>query len=439
MTDFEQLKELASKVKKQRKTHLPEDEFNVATSLATGALKDTTVDLTALLETLGSFPPLVVAEVANQSWEEIPPERKAIFLRWISRRESDRASKRIVYSASRILVHDAATAVELLSGVLPHNDNLSQELRGDLRRAFGNDRVADLALLASPNLNQEVVGRFFRALLQSIDAQTSFVTKSALAKAAVRVAERRNAADPIFISIVSAIDSQLRSWPTDARSEFAQHVQSVAPALIPHLHIQSIISVQTQSTPTPVETTAAKSDDNADNKPRTADVRSWLSQQIRNTKQELDALLEFEQRLQDISSLETLEQRLNTAERELQHKSELLAVEIARATELSDKLQHVEDEKRHLESELAKRTADLTIAREENSSLGAQITAHSNTAVAEFKNRLGGTLSKLIMDLPERATDMDVERSRFLLRQYHQFIDMLESNGIAVRAKRGVA
>ena len=448
MTDFEELKELASKVKKQRKTHLPEEEFNVATSLAAGALKDTAVDLTALLETLASFPPAVIAETANRSWDEMPPERKAIFVRWIGRREGERAPKRIIYAASRILGHDAGTAIELLGGVLPHNDNLSQEMRGDLRRAFGNDRAADLALLVSPNLNQEVVGRFFRAIFQSIDSQTSFVMKSALAKAAVRVAERRNTADPLFISMVSAIDSQLRSWPTDARDEFAQHVQSVAPALIPHLHLQSLLRVETQSKPTGVEiigqavngvTEHPKSDDSGDKKPRTADIGSWLSQRIRNTKQELDALLKFEQHFQDISSVERLEERLDTVERELQHKSELLAVEIARATELSDKLRHVEDEKRHLESELARRTTELGLAREENGSLGAQITAHSNTAVAEFKNRLGATLSKLIMDLPERAADMDFERSRFLLRQYHQFIDMLESNGIAVRAKKGVA
>ncbi len=439
MSEFDQLKELALKVKKQRKTHLPDEEFNVATSLAAAALKNTTVDLTAFLETLDSFPPLVIAETANQGWEEIPAERKAIFVRWISRREGDRAPKRIIYSAARILAHDASTAVELLGCALRHNDNLSQEMRGDLRRAFGNDRSADLALLVSPKLNPEIVGRFFCAMLQSIDAQTSFAAKSALAKAAVRVAERRNAADPVFISIVSAIDSQLRSWPTDARSEFAQYVQSATPALVPHLHVQGLISVESPSKQAPLEAIGIKSNDSSDSKPRPADIGSWLSQRIRNTKQELDALLEIEQRLQDLSSLETLEQRLDTVERELQHKSELLAGEIARASELSDKLLNVEGEKRHFESELARRTTELNLTREENDSLGAQITAHSKTAVDEFKNRLGATLSKLIMDLPERAADMDLERSRFLLRQYHQFIDMLESNGIAVRTKRGVA
>src|SRR5271166_4773484 len=201
MTEFEQLRDLATQIKKQRKTNLPEEEFRLATELAAAVLKDSTSDLTAVLDTLDFFPAPLIAETAKRTWEEMPAQRKSIFVRWITRREGDRAPKRILYSASRIMESDPATAVEFLNAVLPRDENLSQEMKADLRRAFGTKRSPNLALLTSPQLNQEVIARFCRSMLQSLDTQTPFPNKQALVKVAVDVAARRHPGDPIFLTI----------------------------------------------------------------------------------------------------------------------------------------------------------------------------------------------------------------------------------------------
>jgi len=56
MTQLEELTDLAAQIRKRRKTKLPEAEFHSATSLATAVLKDASVDLTTVLETLDTFP-----------------------------------------------------------------------------------------------------------------------------------------------------------------------------------------------------------------------------------------------------------------------------------------------------------------------------------------------------------------------------------------------
>jgi hypothetical protein len=439
MTQLEELTDLAAQIRKRRKTKLPEAEFHSATSLATAVLKDASVDLTTVLETLDTFPAPVIAETAKQCWDDLTPQRRAVFVRWISRREGDRAPKRIIYSAARILGHDSATSVELLSGVIPQNENLSQEMKADLRRAFAADRGADLALLTSSQLSQESVGRFFHALLQSLDMQTPFASKVAVTKAAMQVAARRRISDPVFVSIVSAVDSQVRTWPSDARTEFARYLQSVSPDLMGSLHFEVATTDSTVKPPAVLDRTKTEVPLEPTHAPPSRDVSNWLLQRINNTKSELDVLLKLQERLREVDSLVTLRERVDCLERELRHKSELLDAEIAKVADFHRKLLTVETDKQRLEAEATTKNTELGLAREESSRLGAQITAHENIAVDEFKNRLGATLSKLITDLPDRSAEINVDRSQFLLRQYHQFIDMLESNGVAVRRKRGAA
>src|SRR5208337_4489487 len=62
MTEFEQLKALAAKIKEQKKTNLPQQELRRAVDLAASVLSDSTVELTGALETLDLFPAPVIAE-----------------------------------------------------------------------------------------------------------------------------------------------------------------------------------------------------------------------------------------------------------------------------------------------------------------------------------------------------------------------------------------
>src|ERR1035441_7119116 len=144
MNEIEQLAILGTQAKERRKTNLSDDELRFATELGTAALSKETVDMTAMLDALDSLPVRATAEIVGKSWENLASERKSLLVRWITRRESDRAQKRIVHCASRILPSDPLTTVDFLAVVLPRDQSMSQELKGDLRRAFMGKLAPDL-------------------------------------------------------------------------------------------------------------------------------------------------------------------------------------------------------------------------------------------------------------------------------------------------------
>ena len=107
-----QIRSSAAQVRKQRKTNLPEAEFRSATSLATAVLKDTAVDLTTVLETLDTFPAPVIAETARQCWDDLTPQRKSVFVRWISRRRGQFNPKAAALARLRLHPNVATHAFE---------------------------------------------------------------------------------------------------------------------------------------------------------------------------------------------------------------------------------------------------------------------------------------------------------------------------------------
>jgi hypothetical protein len=437
MTNLEQLTVLATEVRKKKKTNLSEQELQSAVGLAAVVLRDSTADLTSALEMLDMFPAPVIAEIVQQTWADLPAERRRVFLRWITRREGDRAPKRILYAAARIIEHDPPTAIELVCSVIPREENVSQELRGDLRRAFLGKRDLGIALLAGPELNQDLVGRFCRSLFQSVDSQTPFPARQALSRVCVDLICRRGATDPIAVQLVSALEGQLRMWPPEARSEFAQYVRNKTPELAKQLRLEERKSVEAPIEGPPRSPGTALEED-SDQGPRTGGIRLWLSQRIKHARLELQGLVALERAVADVASIESLEKQLDVLKSELLTTQESLEAERTKTARLAESLERGEQIRARLEMEASHRVAELDSCRQENSRLGAQITGHASTSVEEFKNRLALTLAKLITDLPDRGADVDVNRSRFLLRQYHQFIDKLEENGVLVRTRRSV-
>jgi hypothetical protein len=74
-----------------------------------------------------------------------------------------------------------------------------------------------------------------------------------------------------------------------------------------------------------------------------------------------------------------------------------------------------------------------TDADAERRRLGQQIAANAAGRIEEFKNRLGLTLSRLIVDLPEADSLVSSELGKILLLQFHQFLDALGQEGVETR------
>ncbi len=75
-------------------------------------------------------------------------------------------------------------------------------------------------------------------------------------------------------------------------------------------------------------------------------------------------------------------------------------------------------------------------AETERKRLGQQISANASGRITEFKNRLGLSLSRLVVDLPSKEAQVNVELGKVLLLQFHQFLDALRQEGIETLSKR---
>ena len=422
MTEIEQLATLAAQTREKRKTQLSEQELRFATELATTTLRKEAVDVIALLDALDSLPVRVVSEVVGEVWGDLTAERKSLLARWITRKEGDRAPKRIVQCASQILPFDALTTIDFLARVLPREDSLSQELRGDLRRSFASKRAPDLTLLADDKLNQEVIGRFCRCMLASLDAEVQFAKRQQLARLSTQLLDRLSNGDPTAISLSAALEKEVRSWPQSARAHFENRM--------PPNQLSPGKTAITAVGPLPenVEKCATRG-------PAEISDREWVSERTKQLQFELSVLARIESAFCSEENIDRLEKRIEA----MQHELELKAAELESQQHLQRELQAtfslMERESAEARAVLVQRDAELRECRSEIARLVSQISATSVTAVSEVKQRLGATLRKLTADLPERTTELECEQLRFIFRQYHQFIDKLEEHGINVRAQ----
>jgi hypothetical protein len=128
-----------------------------------------------------------------------------------------------------------------------------------------------------------------------------------------------------------------------------------------------------------------------------------------------------------VGAAEQVEAQREAANRELQRVQDLL------------RIAESERERSRMDcSRETKRASDLAAALDqeklhaenERKRLAQQISANASGRIEEFKNRLGLTLSRLVIDLPGKETPVTAEVGKILLLQFHQFLDALRQEGI---------
>src|SRR5262249_51444702 len=105
-----------------------------------------------------------------------------------------------------------------------------------------------------------------------------------------------------------------------------------------------------------------------------------------------------------------------------------------------DKAQAESARERQRAHDLAASIAQAKLeAENERKRLAQQISANASGRIVEFKNKLGLTLSRLVVDLPSKETRVDAELGKILLLQFHQFLDALRQEGIETLSSRGLS
>ena len=146
---------------------------------------------------------------------------------------------------------------------------------------------------------------------------------------------------------------------------------------------------------------------------------------------------ELEAKLQSIRSGYEHEQELANAE------VSRLRSEVAKAdADIRAAAARHEDERRETTSESDRLRSEIERARlrfaEDKRLLAQQISVNASGRVDEFRKRIGGALSRLAVDLPNKDVEMSSDLGRAVLLLFHQFVDALQEQGIPVTTRNNV-
>ena len=444
MTTVEELHQFSKHFREKKKTKLAAEEHEEAIELVKNSLLDRSADLTGVLEAMDALPSLVAGEVAGMVWEEMPEERKIVFLRWASRRDGDKDVRRIALVAASLLSHDPKASLSLLERLLPQDDSAarSKELRQSLRISLLGKSDVRLQTLCTPTLSDAAVVRVCRALLESLDKTVPWAQHSAVSQITAEIIGRGNSrSDSGRLALLSILQREVKTWSVELQRQFVESVQMTAPTvadLFPTFRrgVSPPVTDEAKGTPVSVSTTSVVPDSG----PNTSqagirDLSDQIEKRIAHFRSELELFSTLQQIVREFDRLQVDAVQADELKGRVQQLSERLqAVEGARAAAV-ERITSLEQQVTTAQQQVQQTSADLNFAKQERSQLLAQVKAHAEVEIEQFKNRLGGNLSRLVGDLPAKQSELSPASSQVLLRQYHQFLDKLEEQGVRVRSR----
>jgi hypothetical protein len=433
---------------------------------------DPAQDLTATLPYLPDLKAEALADAIAQSWPKMDGERRSLFAQWVPDPTTERDVRRLAFLTGSLIEIDPTAAVRWLLRLMPPERRTpTKETRQHLASGLLDTSLEFHGVARATSEPRETVRLY--ALLWSIATDPAFtiptMSRVRLARAIVAFGKNNPGAglNSALESLRSQIVTESASWPSAIRSEFDRPTESSQ-----HQH-----SAPTNRAPLPsAGTVEAEADAGVHLQPVTASTPALsalplnssvesraVSQNVApapagstETRLASDSVdLRLEQRIarvpEDLSLLRSIQTllRRHEEERTAYTLKEQELVEARReAGELRSSLNaatHDRDlnrdelrQERARADDLAKQLRQLAEdAEEERRRLAQQISVNASGRVDEYKNRLGSSLSRLVKDLPARHTDVSQELGQVLLLQFHQFLDALRQEGIAVHDGRG--
>jgi hypothetical protein len=164
------------------------------------------------------------------------------------------------------------------------------------------------------------------------------------------------------------------------------------------------------------------------------DLLTKIDERIRTARDEITMLEALREVLVAAPRITKLEKELADSQAIAAGLQQQLGHETARADAANSRVAAAEATAAASANQVNELRAKLAQLADKNKALVAQLTATGEVEVQQFKNGLGQMLARLIIDLPDRSSELSPEAARVLLRQYHLFIDKLVDTGVPVRA-----
>jgi hypothetical protein len=431
ITEFESIA-LAARAKKGRMDAASRDK---ASTLLASIWADASVDPGPTLQLLEDVKAEAIAEAIRSCWPGMDNSRRNLFRKWVPAPSTEKSYRRLTFLVASVIELDGATAVYWLGLLVPPGrKNLSKESREILASILFGERILSFDTLVREGGSVAELVRIC-ATLFDIAADPIFsvsaLTRSRLGTAILGYLARPDAPkDSLTVSdLRSKIAGDAKKWPPSLRGNLISTPEATgdkgpSPPLVANAtHAQPVKPAAQEpmlSTSAPRLVGPLKEE-----LPR---LEGELGNRISAMTRELDLLRQTHECMAKlVGAAEQVEAQREAANRELQRVQDLL------------RIAESERERSRMDcSRETNRASDLAAALDqeklyaenERKRLAQQISANANGRIEEFKNRLGLTLSRLVIDLPGKETPVTAEVGKILLLQFHQFLDALRQEGI---------
>lgn len=434
----EQIRELESiaQATRAKNGRMDSPSRDKASALLASIWTNPSIDFTPTLQFLEDFKAEAVASAIHSCWARMELTNRNLFQQWVPLPSTEKSYRRLSILVASLLDIDGATALHWLGLLIPSGrKSLSKESRQLLASALFGDKTLSFEALAHGGADSNEVLRIYMSLFEiATDPSLSVpaMTRSRLATAMLRYFSRpdgpRN--NPAMADIRSKIFADMKKWPPSLREQIATLVQqsssdSPAPPIPVKAEGRPAQSLEQGNSVAPVAPIQLEVDTLGAELAR-------IQGEVRNRLSGIAHEVELLRRVQEaLSNLAILARRLES-ERDAAND---------RLGTLKDALRTVESERDVARAELKRenhRVLQITTtleqirveAENERKRLAQQIAANATGRIEEFKNKVGLTLSRLVVDLPHKDTQVSAELGRVLLLQFHQFLDALRQEGI---------
>jgi hypothetical protein len=441
MAVIEELREMARAVQR-KKGRMDARERELASHLIASVLADESLDLSEILPSFEVFQSEAIAQAVGEAWPTMARDRRELFSRWLPEPKSEKATRRIAMLAAAVLEVDGVTTLGWLSRLIPQNPKgkLTRETCQVIAGVFFGPKPLRFVRIGDEGNQSEALVGVLKALLQvAVDDHYAVETMARyrlIEDILTIISQRRLRAYDEPKSILARIEIEIKRWPQALIEQLVETLKRRIPdsdQLLKQLSRESVPSTPNQSLHTNL--TEQHSEEQIGTAGEKTQIKSTLEQHISSLTSQL-------QELRALANLLSEEERLKKElERQIQEQkireSSLQARVEKISAELEDAVTRVKSASIRIEElELANKSTKENMELEQQR-LTQQITANALGRVEEFKNNLALVLSRLIRDLPARDTHLTADVGNIVFLQFHQFLDVMDGQGIKIRKGKG--
>jgi hypothetical protein len=441
MDAIEELREMAQVVQR-KKGRMDASEREQASHLVASVLANESLNLSEILPSFEVFQSEVIAQAVGQVWPTLSGDRRALFSLWLPEPKSEKATRRIAMLAAAVLEVDGATTLGWLSRLIPQNPKakMTQEIRQVIASVLFGLKPSRFVRIGDESNQPEALVRVLKALLQvAVDDHYAVETMARyrlIEDILTIISQRRLSADDESKSILARIEIEIKRWPQALMEQLVETLKRRIPdsdLLLKQLLRESVPSTPIQSLHTNL--TGQHSEEQIGTAGEKRQIKSTLEQHISSLTSQLEELRALANLL---SEEERLKKELERQIQEQKMKESSLRARVEKiSAALEDAVTRVNSASIRIEElELANKSTKENMELERQR-LTQQITANALGRVEEFKNNLALVLSRLIRDLPARDTHLTADVGNIVFLQFHQFLDVMDGQGVKIRKGKG--